>query len=306
MRLYRDLDCMLAPSAVAIGTFDGVHVGHQAIIATTAAAARSRGLQTTVVTFEPSPRSYFDPPGAPARLTTLAEKLTVFRSLGVDNVVALRFGRRLATLPPQAFIDLLADHCGARWLMVGEDFRFGAGRSGGIAELRAAGRFEVLPMTEVLAAGTRVSSSRIRSCLGEGDLMGAEALLGRPYTITGHVVHGDRLGRTIGFPTANVALGRARRAKPPLFGVYAVKLQGIQGLPVAFGAASLGRNPAVKVNGPPSLEVHVFDFAGNLYARKVTVQFCLKLRDEAHYPTLESLTAAIRADCARAREFFQT
>jgi riboflavin kinase/FMN adenylyltransferase len=302
MKLIRDLIRPMPLAAVALGTFDGVHRGHQAILKETVRIARREGWCATAVTFEPQPREYLDRQSAPARLMTLGEKALAMADLGIEQVVALRFDARLVSRSPQAFCDLLAGPIAACWVMTGEDFRFGAGRAGDWATLQRDGRFAVAAMPAVLHAGERVSSTRVRRALALGDLPLAQALLGRPYSIRGHVGHGFRRGRTLGFPTANVALGRVRRARPPLVGVYAVNLLGVAGRPQAIGAASLGVNPAVHAGGVPTLEVHVLDYAGDLYGQCLTVQFMHKLRDEAHYPSLAALTAAIAADCARARE----
>jgi riboflavin kinase/FMN adenylyltransferase len=244
------------------------------------------------------------------RLTTACEKLSLFRAVGIDDVLLVPFNSAFSAMSAGAFADLLFGPINARWLMVGEDFRFGAQRCGDVTFLREhakRGCAETATMPAVTFDGGRVSSTRVRAALAAGDLPLAAQLLGRRYSITGHVVHGDKRGRTIGFPTANVALGRARRALPPLWGVYAVKCavqqKGVAPSCVTLcGAASLGRNPAVKVNGPPSFEVHLFDFAGDLYGARVTVEFHHKLRDEATYDSLDALTSAIANDCALARQ----
>jgi riboflavin kinase / FMN adenylyltransferase len=310
MTISRDFSNLRSdrPLALAIGNFDGVHVGHQAILRATVVATSARGLTPAVMTFEPHPRAYFSPDQAPARLSSVREKIERIQACGITRIYMPRFNKAFAAQSVQAFIDQLRA-MQVKWLMVGEDFRFGFKRAGGIPELKAAQFMELAAMPEVLVDGERVSSTAVRTALAHGDLTKAQRLLGYRYEISGHVVHGDKLGRTLDFPTANVALGPARRVTPPLWGVYAVKLvrrnssKQLVSLP---GAASLGRNPAVKVNGPPSLEVHVFDFDESLYGERVTVQFVQKLRDEAHYPTLEALKEAIQLDCENARKILTT
>jgi riboflavin kinase / FMN adenylyltransferase len=314
------------PLALCIGNFDGVHVGHQAILRATVAAAKELALTPAAMTFEPHPREFFSPAQAPARLSSVREKLTRMRAEGIAQLYMPRFNKAFASQSVEAFIERLRQ-MQVQWLMVGEDFRFGFKRAGGIAELRAASFMELAAMPEVLrkvngavnGIDERVSSTLVREALAKGDLIAAKALLGYDYEITGHVVHGDKLGRTLDFPTANVSLGpphAPRRSQPPLWGVYAVKLvrysktcsqmcsQAVQ--QIHLGAASLGRNPAVKVNGPPSLEVHLFDFNEPLYGEIVTVQFVQKLRDEAHYPTLDALKRAIATDCENARHILHS
>ncbi len=293
-----------APTAIAIGSFDGVHLGHQAMLAHVCAAAKARGLASAALTFEPLPREFFAPREAPARLSSLAEKLAAIEATGIGIAWVQRFERRFAALTAEGFERRLHDHHGARWVMVGQDFRYGAGRKGDSASLAAAGRalgFEVAVLPPVSIDGVRVSSTRVRDALAAGHLEAAQRLLGRAYAICGRVVHGKKRGRLMGFPTANVRLARAR---PALQGVFAVKCFGAatRGLE---GVASLGINPAVEVDGPASLEAFLFDFSGGLYGRRVTIEFVKKLRDEAHFASLDELRARIGRDCDEAREFFR-
>jgi riboflavin kinase/FMN adenylyltransferase len=293
-----------APTAIAIGSFDGVHLGHQAMLAHVCAAAGSRGLTSAALTFEPLPREFFAPREAPARLSSLAEKLEAIAATGIETAFAQRFQRPFAALTAEAFERRLASHYGARWVMVGLDFRYGAGRKGDVASLAAAGRalgFEVEVLPEVSVGGERVSSTQVREALAAGRLDQARHLLGRPYAIRGHVMHGRKRGRLIGFPTANVRLGRAR---PALQGVFAVKCFGAatRGLE---GVASLGINPAVQVGGPATLEAFLFDFSGDLYGRRLTIEFVKKLRDEANFASLDELAAQIGRDCDEARSHFR-
>ena len=293
-----------ASTAIAIGSFDGVHCGHQAMLAHVCAAAKARALASAALTFEPLPREFFAPREAPARLSSLREKLAAVEATGIETVFVQRFEQRFAALTAHAFERRLREHHGARWVMVGQDFRYGAGRKGDPATLAAAGRilgFEVEVLPAVSVGGERVSSTRVREALRDARFDLAERLLGRPYAICGHVVHGEQRGRTLGYPTANVRLARAR---PALQGVFAVKCFGAatRGLE---GVASLGINPAVQVGGPATLEAFLFDFSGDLYGRRLTIEFVKKLRDEAHFASLDELRAQIGRDCEAAREHFR-
>jgi riboflavin kinase/FMN adenylyltransferase len=290
-------------AAIAVGSFDGVHRGHQAIFARTRAAAAARGIAAAALTFEPLPREFFAPREAPPRLTTLAERIAAIGPSGLDLVYAQRFDARFAALTAEAFAERLARGHGARWVIVGEDFRYGARRGGDPDRLRADGRrlgFEVEVLSAVHEGEERISSTRVRELLAAGDLAHAERLLGRPYAMCGRVIHGAKRGRAMGYPTANVRLGRDR---PALQGIYAVKCFGAatRGLE---GVASLGTNPAVRRGGPATLEAFLFDFSGDLYGRRLTVEFLKKLRDEAHFASIDALAAQIRRDCDDARRFF--
>jgi riboflavin kinase/FMN adenylyltransferase len=266
-------------------------------------AAEDLALPPTVLTFDPHPREFFAPETAPARLSTIRSKLEQFAALGVTRVHIARFDARFAALTAQEFIDrILLGALKTRWVLVGVDFRFGRGRSGDLALLRASARsFSVEAMPTVSVEGRRVSSTAIRDALGKGDLERAAEMLGRPYTISGRVAHGDKLGRNLGFPTANVPL----RHKPPLAGIFAVRVRGLGSAPRA-GVASLGVRPTVMADGHPLLEVFVFDFDEAVYGRRIQVDFLHKLRDEERYADLETLTRQIRADVALAREYFST
>jgi riboflavin kinase/FMN adenylyltransferase len=292
-----------ADTAIAIGSFDGVHRGHAAILDRVVAEAEARALTPAILTFEPLPREFFSPRDAPARLTTLSERLALVAEKPIRIAYIERFDARFAGLTPGEFAERLRRQYGARWVMVGPDFRYGARRAGDIASLREAGQrlgFEVAVLTQVDEAGERVSSTRVREALAHADFAAAERLLGRPYAITGRVMHGTKRGRALGFPTANVRLGRA---KPALGGIFAVKCFGAatRGLE---GVASLGLNPAV--NGRrATLEAFLFDFSGDLYGRRLRIEFLKKLRDEAHFASLDELAAQIRRDCDEAREFFR-
>ena len=288
--------------AVAIGNFDGVHLGHQALVRTARERAAASGARLTVLTFEPHPREYLDPAAAPPRLMRLAEKCAALADLGVERLVVLRFDARLQHLTPGHFIEeVLCRGLGARHVVVGEGFRFGCRRAGTIETLTAAGAvagFEVAVVPSVTAEGVRVSSTRVREALAAGDLAGAARLLGRPYTLSGRVIAGEQLGRRLGYATANL---RLHRRVAPLGGVFAVDVRGIAGRPVAAAVASLGTRPTIG-GGEQLLEVHVFDFDGDLYGRRLSVDFVAKLRDEEKFPSLDALVAQMHADAARARE----
>jgi riboflavin kinase/FMN adenylyltransferase len=303
VRVLRHPRAGLPDTAIAVGSFDGVHRGHQALFARTRAEAAARGLAAAALTFEPLPREFFAPREAPPRLTTLAERIAAIAPSGLDFLFAQRFDAKFARLTADEFAARLRHGHGARWVVVGEDFRYGARRMGDPASLRAAGQrlgFEVEVLAAVHEARERISSTRVREHLAAGELDDAARLLGRHYSICGRVVHGARRGREMGFPTANVRLGRAR---PALQGIYAVKCFGAatRGLE---GVASLGINPAVEHGGPATLEAFLFDFSGDLYGRRLTIEFLKKLRDEAHFASMDALAAQIRRDCDAARAFF--
>ncbi|MGA2551920.1 MAG: bifunctional riboflavin kinase/FAD synthetase [Burkholderiaceae bacterium] len=311
MHVYRGLPSAAArtPCALTIGNFDGVHRGHQALLAHLRAAADDLGIAAAVMTFEPHPREFFakkahDPTRAPARIASLRDKLGALAAAGVDRVIVEHFGSRFAALTARQFIEeILVKGCHARWIMVGEDFCFGAGRSGNVNLLRSAGEefgFTVKTLATVTEDGERVSSSLVRKALAEGNLERARQLLGRPYFMSGHVVHGAKLGRKLGFPTLNLRIAHPR---PALSGIFVVQVHGLDGPPVP-GVASIGLRPTVDQSGRVLLEVHLFDFASNVYGKLVSVEFLKKLRDEEKYPDLAALTAAISEDTRQARAFF--
>jgi riboflavin kinase/FMN adenylyltransferase len=303
MRVCRSLsERSQSLTALTIGNFDGVHRGHQAMLARLKESAGSLGLHACVLTFEPHPLELFAPQTAPTRLTSLREKLELLAAHGIARVHVSRFDRAYANRSPQEFIErVLLAGLGMRWLLIGDDFRFGARRAGDFAMLQEASRkygFGLEAMPTVAFEGARVSSSMVRAALAAGRLAEAEALLGRPYSISGRVAHGDKLGRTIGYPTANVQL---RHNRPPLSGIFAVRTTDGLGR-VRDGAASLGLRPTVDDSGRAKLEVHLFDFAGDLYGQHLRVDFLHKIRDEQKFPDLETLKARIGRDCEIARE----
>ena len=286
--------------ALTIGNFDGVHRGHRALIERVIGAARESGLQSCVLTFEPHPREFFAADAAPPRLTRLRDKLELLAGVGVERVHVARFHREFAALSAGEFIDhVLVRGLGVKRLVVGRDFRFGARRAGDFAALQAAGQvhgFALEAMPDVLFEGERVSSSTVRAALQAGDMRRAEKLLGHPYFITGRVTHGEKLGRRLGFPTANIPLGR----RAPLSGIFAVEVEGM-----GPAVASVGRRPTVNPLARPLLEVHLFDCDGELYGRRVKVRFREKLRDEEKYDGLEALKEAIARDARQARAYFE-
>jgi riboflavin kinase/FMN adenylyltransferase len=260
-------------------------------------------LPVTVVTFEPQPQEYFRPEQSPPRLTRLREKVQALRRYAVDRLLVLRFDRAFSQQSPEAFIqNLLVNGLGVKYLVVGDDFRFGKDRAGDFAMLQAAGcehGFEVVHMHTFVLDGERVSSTRVRLALAAGDLNGAEKLLGRVYRMSGRVAHGDKKGRDIGFPTANIHL---HRMATPLRGVFAVELYGVSGEPLP-GVANLGTRPTV--DGLRTLlEVHLFDFEGDLYGAQVHVEFLHKLRDERRFASFDELKAQIALDAQEARALF--
>jgi len=292
--------------ALTIGNFDGVHRGHRSMLERVVAKAGSLGVAACVLTFEPHPREFFAPGSAPSRLTRLRDKLELFAAAGIDRTHVARFDAGLAGLPAERFIDdVLVNGLRARWLLVGSDFRFGTRRAGDFALLaRSAARcgYELEAMPDVLHQGERVSSSRVRAALEAGDLRRAEELLGRPYTMSGRVVHGERLGRTLGFPTANIVL----RRRAPLEGIFIVEAELEETRHRLRGAASVGRRPTIREHAPPLLEVHLLDFDGDIYGQHLRVTFLEKLRAERKFDGLELLRKAIAADVAQARNFFTT
>jgi len=292
--------------AVTVGNFDGVHRGHQAMLARVVAKARLLGVPVCVLTFEPHPREFFSPASAPTRLTRLRDKLELFAEAGIDRTHVARFDAKLARLSAERFIEaVLVRGLETAWLLVGRDFRFGAKRAGDFALLEKAARrhgFELETMPDVTHEGERVSSSAVRAALEAGDLRRAEEFLGRPYTMSGRVAHGERLGQALGFPTANIVL----RRRAALAGVFVVEAELEETHRRLRGAASVGRRPTIREQAQLLLEVHLLDFEGEIYGRHLRVTFLERLRAEQKFDGLEALRAAIARDVARAREFFES
>ncbi|MGZ5265739.1 MAG: bifunctional riboflavin kinase/FAD synthetase [Caldimonas sp.] len=314
----------LAPaSALTIGNFDGVYRGHQAMLALLVSEAAHRGLPPSVMTFEPNPRDYFAalagrPEAAPVRIATLRDKLGELERCGIEQVVVLRFDAAFAAQSPDAFItNVLVAGLGVRYVLVGDDFRFGVRRAGDYAMLDAAGAaqgFDVARMMSYEVHGARVSSSAVRAALAAGDMKRVEALLGRPYSVSGHVIHGAKLGRALGesakgrgdgFRTLNL---RFHHPRPAATGVFVVRVYGLDAAPLE-GVASLGRRPTIDDSGRVLLEVHLFAWPASLgseggYGKLVRVELLAKLRDEARYDSLEALAGAIGRDGDDARAWF--
>ena len=307
MKLIRGLhnlsESSLSESAVTIGAFDGVHRGHQEVLAHLKREADARSLATTVITFEPLPGEFLFPDRAPPRLMTFREKFTALADQGIDNLLCLRFNNRLRTMSPRAFVeDIFVKGLNARYIAFGDDFRFGKDRAGDLDFTQSLAKefaYEVVPTSTFDMAGERVSSTRIRTTLLDADFSEAADLLGRPFKLSGKVLKGKQLGRTIGSPTANIAL---KRVKSPLHGVYAVRVSG-GGLNSAAGVANVGVRPTVNDGTLANLEVHLFDFDGDLYGERLSVEFMTKLRDEKKFESLDALKAAIAADQQAARSW---
>jgi len=301
VRVFRGIPARATHSTVlTIGNFDGVHRGHRALLARLTGLAQQAGLPAAVMTFEPNPREFFAPQSAPARLASLREKLQLLAECGVDQAYVCAFNQRFAALTADAFVERIVRGLGVRHLMIGDDFRFGKGRSGDFALLQQAGKehgFGVEAMETLVHEGERVSSSAVREALDAGDLEHAERLLGRPYCISGRVIHGQKLGRKLGYATANIQL---KRLKAPLSGIFVVTVDGI-GARQYKGVASLGVRPTVSASGKPTLEVYIFDFEGDLYRAHLRVNFLHKLRDEAKFDSLDALQAQIARDVADAK-----
>jgi riboflavin kinase/FMN adenylyltransferase len=305
MRVFRTIPARAdIPLALTVGNFDGVHRGHQAMLARLRQEATERALAAAVMTFEPHPREFFAPDQAPTRLSSLREKIAALADLGIARAYICRFTYDLARTSPHDFVErMLVAGLGVRWLLVGDDFRFGARRAGDFNYLKAVAPqfgFEVESMGSVIVADRRVSSTSIRDALASGDLDLAAELLGRPYSISGRVVAGDRIGRTLGFPTANI---RMQHNRPPLLGIFAVQVHGIGSTPLP-GAASLGVRPTIDARGVPTLEVHLLDFERDIYGCHVRVEFLRKLRDEQKYSGLEPLRKQIALDVENTRRYF--
>ncbi len=284
------------PVALAIGNFDGIHLGHRYLLSKLIEIAETSRIGKAVLTFEPHPREYFNPQNAPARLTSLREKLEWFEYANVDKVYICKFNKEFSQLSSQSFIDkVLIGSLNAQKIVVGDDFRFGKGREGEVGDFIRAG-FQTVCLPDLIQNGSRVSSTLIREALALGNLDTATHLLGRAYSISGKVIHGAKLGRKLGFPTANVHM---RHERPALLGVYAVKLDGIRGV------ANLGVRPTVTGVSKLQLEVHLIDFDGDLYGKHVHVEFYSKIRNEMKFSGLEALKVQISRDVEIAKRFFE-
>ncbi|MGA9853180.1 MAG: bifunctional riboflavin kinase/FAD synthetase [Gammaproteobacteria bacterium] len=287
-----------------IGNYDGVHLGHQRVLKELVAGARVRGLPATTVVFEPTPQEYFMPAAPPARLMNFREKWQALAECGVDRILCLGFNRNLAGMPAETFIERILIHgLGVRYLVVGDDFRFGHERTGDFAMLKAAGAaygFDVAATPSLTIAGERVSSTRVRECLAAGRLELAARLLGVPFSLSGRVIYGDQLGRTLGFPTANISI---KRRVSPVHGIFVAVVHGI-GSASHYGAAYVGSRPAVS-GQRLMLEVFVFDFTGELYGKRLHVELLHQLRADSTFESLEALKAQMARDVAAARAWLK-
>ena len=286
-----------------IGNYDGIHLGHQAVIGQLADEAARLGLPAVVITFEPQPMEYFVPDKVPARLTRFREKIEALRRFAVERVLCLNFNRRLAAMSAADFVQrILVDGLGIKYLVVGDDFRFGKDRGGDFQTLIDAGQqhgFQVVNMHTFAIEGERVSSTRVRQAMQAGNIQLAEQLLGRDYRMSGRVVHGEKLGRQLGYPTANIFL---HRKASPLHGIFVVEVYGLEGEPLP-GVASLGTRPTVD-GKRVLLEVYLLDFDRDIYGKHIQVSFLHKLRDEKKFESLEVLKEWIADDVRQTREYF--
>ena len=310
MKVFRGLpnDQARAPCALTIGNFDGVHRGHQALLARVCGAAAGLGLEAAVMTFEPHPREFFaersgDLSKAPTRIANLRDKLQSLSNNGIDRVIVEHFNAHFAAMPPEEFTERVLVHgLHVKWLMVGDDFCYGARRAGTVAMLIEAGKqhgFQVETLPTVMLGEQRVSSSAVRAALAAGDFVRTRELLGHSYAMSGHVIHGQKLGRTLGFPTLNLRVAH----RPALAGIFVVQVHGLADRPLP-AVASLGMRPTVDDSGRMLLEVHLFDYAQSCYGKLVRVEFLERLRDEEKYHDLATLTAAITRDGDMARAWF--
>ncbi len=303
IRGLHNLPAVTRGSVVTIGTFDGVHLGHQAIIKQVTDQAHKMSLPSVAMIFEPQPQEYFCGQAAPARLMRFREKVLALFAAGIDQVLCVPFNDAFRALDAQQFIErVLVDGLGSKYLVVGDDFRFGCDRSGDYQRLQEAGErhgFAVTDTHTLEFEGERISSTRVRSELEAGRFDSAADLLGKPYAISGRVIYGQQLGRQLGVPTANVLL---RRYRSPLQGVFAIRAQLAQGQGIA-GVANVGVRPTVGAADRPILEVHLFDFSRDIYGQNLEVEFCHKLREEQKFDSLDQLKAQIYADIAAAKRF---
>ena len=289
---------------LSIGNFDGLHLGHRAVIKKLAERGEALGLPVVIMTFEPQPLEYFLGDNAPSRLMCLREKVIEFTKLPVDNLLMVRFNRYFANCDAEQFIDdILINKLNVKHLVIGDDFHFGKARRGNFAMLKEKGKlygFSVEDTGSCQVAGLRISSTLIRDALGAGDLIQAEKLLGHCYSVCGRVAHGEKLGRTIGYPTANIKMFRKNT---PVNGVFAVTMAGIDGLELE-GVANVGTRPTVDGGSKVVLETYLFDFDKEIYGRYVEVRFKQKIRDEIRFQSLEQLKAQIEKDVAEAKNIF--
>ncbi|TXI10539.1 MAG: bifunctional riboflavin kinase/FAD synthetase [Polynucleobacter sp.] len=297
------------PCALTIGNFDGVHRGHQALLKKLVATAKAQDLQSCVMTFEPHPIEYFAPEKAPSRILSLRDKLEALAKVGIDQVLVVHFNQHFANLSPEEFVKtILVQGLQVKSILIGDDFHYGAKRAGNFSSLQEAGKaegFSVERMDTLMESNERISSSAIRTALEQGHLEKARQLLGRPYMLSGHVLHGQKLGRSLGFPTLNISLAnKLHRRKPAAQGIFIAQVHGLSDNPLP-AVASLGQRPTVDDSGRYLLEVHIFNFNQSVYGKLVQIELIEKIRDEEKYNDLEALQNAIWQDALAAKNYFE-
>jgi len=295
MEVFRHFESQKNPCVMTIGNYDGIHLGHQSLIDQVIELSKDKGMQSAVMTFEPHPREFFQPNEAPSRIISLREKLEFFESKGIDHVHVIRFDELFANLTAGDFLKIIKENLYVKLLVLGEDFRFGKNRVGSLNDFIEAG-IKVKVATEIQLGNSRVSSTRVREALSKANFNEVQALLGRPFVISGKVTHGDKRGREIGFPTANIHMFHER---PPLRGVFAVKLDNFNGI------ANLGTRPTIGGAEKLNLEVHIFNFSKDIYGKHVHVTFLQKIRDEKKFKTIGELRQQIILDVDKAESFFK-
>ena len=294
MKIIRNTNLEQLPCVVTIGNFDGVHLGHQALLTEVKKRAHDLKLESVVITFEPNPKDYFSQNKPQTRISSLREKIELFNEIKIDRVHIIKFNQEFSKVTANEFISVLIKQLKVKEIVVGEDFCFGRGREGGIKQLSASS-MKLNIKNKILMDGQRISSTLIRNLLANDKLDQANKYIGRPYSISGKVVHGEKRGRKIGFPTANIHM---RHNRPPLKGVFAVKFQN------HFGVANLGIRPSIKGEKKLQLEVHLLNFSSDLYGQHVGVIFLKKLRDEKKFKSLDELKEQIKLDVIKAKLFF--
>ena len=294
MKIIRNTNLEQLPCVVTIGNFDGVHLGHQALLTEVKKRAHDLKLESAVITFEPNPKDYFSQNKPQTRISSLREKIELFNEIKIDRVHIIKFNQEFSKVTANEFISVLIKQLKVKEIVVGEDFCFGRGREGGIKQLSASS-MKINIKNKILMDGNRISSTLIRNLLANDKLDEANKYIGRPYSISGKVVHGEKRGRKIGFPTANIHM---RHNRPPLKGVFAVKFQN------HFGVANLGIRPSIKGEKKLQLEVHLLNFSSDLYGQHVSVIFLKKLRDEKKFKSLDELKEQIKLDVIKAKLFF--
>jgi riboflavin kinase/FMN adenylyltransferase len=297
------------PCALTIGNFDGVHRGHQALLKKLVQTAKEKNIQSCVMTFEPHPIEFFAPEKAPSRILSLRDKLEALAEVGIDQVLVVHFNQHFANLSPTEFVEkILVNGLQVQSILIGDDFHYGAKRAGNFSSLCEAGQkygFTVERMETLEENNQRISSSATREALKQGDLSLARQFLGRPYMLSGHVLHGQKLGRTLGFPTLNVSLAnKLHRRKPAAQGIFIAQVHGLSDNPLP-AVASLGQRPTVDDSGRYLLEVHIFNFNQSVYGKLVRIELLEKIRDEAKYNDLETLKNAIDQDATAAKNYFE-